>query len=228
VIGSFSRSGSVTSGTVEQDVHVNLATATILSDLAVDDLAEWPSVQRLFPENLLQWFVHVDGIEDRVAVRRDVKERIRVWLADECLVAESTRLDDRVEPVRLDPLVDVGILVGHARLDGAGRSRIASAKEAGSSTGFCSAYHAGVLRRCNHRDRRTRSAVLVPSSVVTSRQDRSSSVRYFDERLHPSQAQKTVRKVARTARLISQTGGIFVPLDSIHTQVFRDIRLFEV
>jgi hypothetical protein len=104
---------------IEEDVHVDLATTPILPDLAEDHFTERPSVQRILAKDLLQWLIHVDGVEDRVAVRRDVEQGIRVWLADECLVAEPTRLDDRVEPVRLDPLVDVGILVGHSRLDGA-------------------------------------------------------------------------------------------------------------
>jgi uncharacterized protein YuzE len=104
---------------VEEDVHVNLAATTVLPDLAEDHLAERSTVQRLLAEDLLQGLVDVDGVKDRVAVRRDVEQGIRVGLADECLVAKPTRLDDRVEPIRLDPLVDVGILVGYARLDSA-------------------------------------------------------------------------------------------------------------
>jgi len=34
------------------------------------------------------------------------------------LLSSATRLDERVEPLRLDPLVGVRILVGHGRLDG--------------------------------------------------------------------------------------------------------------
>jgi len=58
---------------VEHDVHVDLAAAPVAPNLAEHHVAQRRPVDGLLTEDLLQGAVDVDRVDDRVAVRGDVK-----------------------------------------------------------------------------------------------------------------------------------------------------------
>ena len=97
-------------------------TATpVASDLAEHHVAQRRPVDGLLAEHLFQRAVHVDRVDDRVGVGRNVEERIRFSLPFGCLLPSSTRLDECVEALRLHPFVGEGVLVRHGGLDGLGK-----------------------------------------------------------------------------------------------------------
>jgi len=94
---------------------VHLAAAAILPNLAEHHFAQRLSVEFLPPEDVLQWAVHVDRIDDRVAVCRDVEQRVRLTVL--CLRRQSFGLNDSVEALSTHPLTRVGVLERHRRFD---------------------------------------------------------------------------------------------------------------
>ncbi len=97
---------------------MDLAASPVAPNLAEHHLAQRGPVDGLLAEDLLQRAVDVDRVDDRVRVGRNMEQGIRFGFLLTGLLSSATRLDERVEPLRLDPLVGVGILVRHGRLDG--------------------------------------------------------------------------------------------------------------
>jgi len=112
---------------------MDLAAAPIAPNLAEHHVAQWRPVDGLLAKDLLQRAVDVDGVDDRVRVGRDVEEGICFSLPFGCLLLSSTRLNERIEALRLDPLGGVRILARHGRLDGLGELT----DRLGERHGFC-------------------------------------------------------------------------------------------
>jgi hypothetical protein len=89
---------------------MDLAAAPVAPNLAEHHVAQRRLVDGLLAEDLLQRPVDVDRVDDRVRVSGNVEQRVRLRVLISGLLPSSTRLDERVEPLRLDPLVGVGIL----------------------------------------------------------------------------------------------------------------------
>ena len=97
------------------------------------------SLVRHLPQDVLERPVDVRRVDDGVGVRRDREEGVLVRVAAR-LGDQPIRLDDRVVPIRLDPLARVGVLVGDLRLARPG-VLIASAKDTISSGSVPAEYH---------------------------------------------------------------------------------------
>ena len=103
---------------VKHDVHVDLAAAPVAPNLAEHHVPERRPVDGLLTQDLLKRLVDIDRVDARVTVCRDTEEGIRLGLVVRRLVATPGWLDERVEALRFDSLIGVGVLVGDSRLDG--------------------------------------------------------------------------------------------------------------
>jgi len=129
------------------------------------------------PEDVLQWAVHVDRIDDRgPAVCRDVEQRVRLTVL--CLRRQSFGLNDSVEALSTHPLTRVGFWNATADSTACGRSLTASAKETSSASSSPCVPLRGDVFVCPSTPAKV---VVVSGCAISSR-------RHISTRLRPSQA----------------------------------------